>query len=146
MGAMFDGIVTSSEPLILAQGAEGLLRGTDLTVGSIVPGIVGTEFDRVFPGEGTPQSLTVLTASLVHCKPGYCLPTGIGTANAIVYTAPSGARVFDAGTLQWSWGLDNERMDPSDRALPEHHFANAGFGILTANIIAYLLEPTAGAR
>jgi hypothetical protein len=29
------------------------------------------------------------------------------TANSALYTAPSGARVFAAGTIQWSWGLDN---------------------------------------
>ncbi|HVB24491.1 MAG TPA: N,N-dimethylformamidase beta subunit family domain-containing protein [Ktedonobacteraceae bacterium] len=29
------------------------------------------------------------------------------TANSTLYTASSGARVFDMGTIQWTWGLDN---------------------------------------
>ena len=27
--------------------------------------------------------------------------------NATIYTAPSGATVFAAGTMQWSWALDD---------------------------------------
>jgi YD repeat-containing protein len=31
-----------------------------------------------------------------------------GTVNAVRYTAASGAQVFSAGTIQWSWALSNE--------------------------------------
>ena len=31
---------------------------------------------------------------------------GTATHNLTMYRAPSGARVFGAGTVQWAWGLD----------------------------------------
>ncbi len=36
-----------------------------------------------------------------------------GTAHATVYTAPSGALVFNAGTMSWVWGLV-QKADPRD--------------------------------
>jgi len=38
---------------------------------------------------------------------------GIATHNMTMYRAPSGALVFGAGTVQWSWGLDANHDDPS---------------------------------
>ncbi|HEX4752855.1 MAG TPA: PKD domain-containing protein [Solirubrobacterales bacterium] len=35
-------------------------------------------------------------------------PTGV---SAVEYTAPSGAHVFSAGTIQWSWGLEPHYMN-----------------------------------
>ena len=32
---------------------------------------------------------------------------GTATHNMTMYRAPSGARVFGAGTVQWAWGLDD---------------------------------------
>jgi hypothetical protein len=37
---------------------------------------------------------------------GHTYATGTATHNLTLYTAPSGALVFGAGTVQWSWGLD----------------------------------------
>jgi len=37
---------------------------------------------------------------------GHTYATGNATHNLTLYTAPSGALVFGAGTVQWSWGLD----------------------------------------
>ena len=40
------------------------------------------------------------------------------THHLTLYRAPSGALVFGAGTVQWSWGLDNGR-DPATAATPD---------------------------
>jgi hypothetical protein len=37
---------------------------------------------------------------------GHTYATGTATHNLTLYAAPSGALVFGAGTVQWSWGLD----------------------------------------
>ena len=37
------------------------------------------------------------------------------THHLSLYRAPSGALVFGAGTVQWSWGLDNPSGDTADR-------------------------------
>lgn len=137
LGQMYSGIITKSSPLVLRAGASFLLQGTGLRVGQALPGLVGGEFDRVLPNiAGTPQA-TVLASSPVSCRPsGLCPADGRDITTATVYTAPSGAKVFDAGTFQWSWGLDNTEFVAS---VPRHHDASAGFQRLTQNIIAYLL-------
>jgi len=48
----------------------------------------------------TPANLVVLARSPVVGFDG--TPS---VHNASIYTAPSGAWVFAAGTIQWSWGL-----------------------------------------
>ena len=43
------------------------------------------------------------------------------THNMTMYRAPSGARVFNSGTVQWSWGLDdwNPGGNPVDRTMQQ---------------------------
>jgi hypothetical protein len=67
------------------------------------------------------------------------------TVQAITYTAPSGAQVFAAGTMQWSWGLaphymhelnDNYQMAARDSS-------DARIQQATANILADMgVKPT----
>src|SRR4029079_13103890 len=38
------------------------------------------------------------------------------TVNAVRYTAPSGAKVFASGTMQWSWGLGYENVPAIQQA------------------------------
>jgi hypothetical protein len=61
---------------------------------TVLPGLVGYEWDLVSPGCATPP-LTVL----FHTP-------GTPSFDAVRYTAASGARVFSASTLRFSWGLD----------------------------------------
>jgi YD repeat-containing protein len=39
-----------------------------------------------------------------------------GTVNAVRYTAPSGAKVFASGTMQWSWGLSEQDVPAIQQA------------------------------
>ena len=41
--------------------------------------------------------------------------TGTATHSLTLYRAPSGALVFGAGTVQWSWGLDDDHTSPAAR-------------------------------
>jgi hypothetical protein len=63
--------------------------------GARVPGVVGSEYDRVNPGVPTPVGIEVLTHSPVTCRntPSY--------SDSAYYTVPSGAGVFNAGTSLW---------------------------------------------
>src|SRR5262249_41093211 len=72
--------------------------------GDSVPGIVGYEMDRYmdqYPGPlGAPP--TILAQSW------FTDVNGVGDySNATIYQTPSGAWVFSAGTIAWSWGLDD---------------------------------------
>src|SRR5581483_12012745 len=58
------------------------------------------------------------------------------TANGAIYTAPSGAIVFTAGTFYWSWKLDDNDY--------QRHGADPRVQRMTANILNRMI-PTAPA-
>jgi hypothetical protein len=70
--------------------------GTGFTAASTLPGLVGWEWDAITPGCQT----SPLTDFFHYEGHQYV------NADAVRYTAPSGARVFSTGTLRFSWGLD----------------------------------------
>jgi hypothetical protein len=70
--------------------------GTGFVAGDTVGGVVGYEWDTYDPG-CAPAGTTVL----FHAN------TTPSAADAVTYTAPSGARVFSAGSVAFSWGLDD---------------------------------------
>ena len=92
------GLKTFGDPprayTVVAPANDPWLQGTGLSDGSVLPGIVGPEWDtqscsppravRLFHYEGAPAN-----------------------ADAVRYTAPSGARVFASGSMQFAWGLDD---------------------------------------
>lgn len=88
------------EPWVVADPSSWVLAGTRLRAGDKLPGLVGYEQDSLSSG-AHPPGVDALSASPV--------PTSSGTvvANSTVYTAASGAVVFDAGTIEWSWGVDH---------------------------------------
>jgi hypothetical protein len=137
LGEMYNGILARPAPLILDAGARPFLKGTSLSVGKALPDLVVQEFDGVVQNGLTPSSLTILASSPVICNAASSLcPDRKGVANATLYTAPGGARVFAAGTFQWQWGLDNDTFLPSPTP---RSFSSVGFQQFTANLIAYLL-------
>jgi hypothetical protein len=79
--------------------------GTGFTQSSQVTGVVGYEWDTAGQS-GCPAVQTLFTWSGTNV---YGNPS---TATATMFTAPSGARVFDAGTLQFSWALDSYGHTP----------------------------------
>ena len=93
---------------------DAWFRGTGFTATSELPDSVGYVWDSVQPGCAVPP-LTVL----FHYEGlgGRGNPT---SADAVRYTAPSGARVFSSGSLYFIWGLDNyygHRDIPPDKRL-----------------------------
>ena len=75
--------------------------GTGFTASSVLPGLVGYEWDAVAPGCRVPPPTV-----LFHYG-GAPAP-----ADAVRYTAPSGAVVFSAGSLDFAKGLDDFRAHP----------------------------------
>lgn len=80
-----------------------LFEGTGLRPGDHVAGLVGKEYDHSASNAAAPPGLTVLSRSPVVNRPY----PGTDYAESTLYTAPSGATVFSAGTITWSWGLDD---------------------------------------
>jgi hypothetical protein len=81
--------------------ADPWFRGSGFTADLVLPRLVGYEWDRIEPGCATPP-----LTDLFHVP-------GTPPYDGVRYTAASGARVFSAGTLRFSWGLDDSTGDGS---------------------------------
>jgi hypothetical protein len=105
MGEMFGGETPGDnpQPYVVTNPSSWVFDGTGFTNGTSIPGIVGYEYDHYTGDATTPAGTQVLSSTpLVNQETNQT-----DTANSTIYTAPSGARVFEAGTIEWSWGLDN---------------------------------------
>jgi hypothetical protein len=72
------------------------MRGTGFEHPATLPGLVGYEWDALLAGS-EPAELTVF----------FHYDSEISNADAIVHRAASGSLAFAAGSLQFSWGLDD---------------------------------------
>jgi hypothetical protein len=108
------------------------LAGTGMTGATTLPELVGPEWDVVSPSH--PESCQ---------KPGrvvfFHYDGAPSNGDAIRYVAPSGARVFSAGSLQFSWGLD--LWHPPSRATP--HPALPALQQFLRNALADMTRPAA---
>jgi hypothetical protein len=85
---------------VVAPSTDPWLANTGLAPGSVLKDVVGDEWDGLnpWPDACIHPGLTVL----FHFA--YNSPTG--DADAVRFTAPSGARVFASGAQRFSWALD----------------------------------------
>jgi hypothetical protein len=104
---------------------------------------LGYEVDKSFAtdpkwGRYSPKGLTVLARSWVQPLKLERIQT-----ESTIYTAPSGATVFAAGTMQWAWGLDGWGA-PALRPVGPHPDVQR----ITKNLLARFLgsAPKPGAR
>jgi hypothetical protein len=122
MGVMFGGEANNAN-YVVQNSSSWVYAGTGWTDGTLVPGLVGYEYDHYWGDATTPPGTIVLSNSpVINGETGKP-----DTANSTLYTAPSGARVFAAGTIQWGYGLDNYGGTT---------FVNAGVQRVTQNILA----------
>jgi hypothetical protein len=110
IGQMYGHVVECSADFVCYAESHWIYQGTGLTRGAWIPKLVGQEYDRYYPEpELHPPGTEILAVSPVRphfeSTPSANEPWP-AVANATIYTAPSGAIVFSAGTMQWSWGLD----------------------------------------
>jgi hypothetical protein len=84
-----------------------LFNGTDLKPGDRIAKLVGKEFDRAPTDMLGPPGLQILSHSPIRV-PAVDRPPDIAFAESTIYTAASGATVFSAANVTWSWGLDRE--------------------------------------
>jgi hypothetical protein len=134
MGVMFGGETNNNSPdspipgqtnydMVITNASHWIYQGTGWTNGHEVPGIVGYEYDHYYNDAHSPPGITVLSNTpLINSETGEA-----DTANSTIYTAPSGAMVFAAGTIQWSWGLDSFGGGAA--------YVNPGLQRVTANIL-----------
>lgn len=93
------GDITVTDP---AGWPAWLSQGTGLYAGAVLPDTLGYEVDAVHGHQ------PVNTAIVARSRFPKTLPESEQTpANVTVYTAPSGAVVFAAGSIDWDLGLDD---------------------------------------
>ena len=122
LGEEYGGIVPGLAPMVLGPDIARFAPNTGLRPGQRLPGLIGDEIDVASSQPGA----LLLAKTPVHAR-GYT-PNDAG---ASLWVTPSGAHVFDAGTFDWSWGLDPRWS----AALPG--FPARAYGLLMADILAW---------
>ncbi len=108
--------------------------GAGLHAGEAFPGVVAPESDRVYPAADRPKPMSVVAYSRFSCR-------GHLTAQTSVYwVAPSGAGVFDAGTMNWVCAAALECT------VPQPQRAGAVLARVTQTILAGFDVARAGVR
>jgi titin len=102
-----------------------------------LPGIIGYEIDALPSSSPDLQQYQAYEPANVHLVGHSFVPASDNGVNswsdAVTYTAPSGAQVFSAGTIQWAFGLDNGINDGACDC--GHTVANAASQRITQNIL-----------
>ncbi|MGH3305285.1 MAG: N,N-dimethylformamidase beta subunit family domain-containing protein [Streptosporangiaceae bacterium] len=107
IGTLYEGYPAIADYVVLTPDAW-LFSGTGVRAGTSFPVLVGVEYDRVTPGFPVQRPIQVLAHSPLTCR-------GVASfADSAYYTHPSGAGVFNTGTMRWveafgpplyGWGL-----------------------------------------
>jgi Abnormal spindle-like microcephaly-assoc'd, ASPM-SPD-2-Hydin len=121
IGVMYEDQVNQDFAFVVQDASNWIFAGTGFVNGTSIPGIIGYEYDKVYNNGATPAGLQVVGHSPVTGG-----TVGHSFADTTLYTAPSGARVFASGTIQWSWGLAPVDGNP---------YTNAGIQKVTTNIL-----------
>ena len=142
-----------------ADGKMRFWRGTPVanlspgTTATMPAGTLGYEWDAELDNGARPAGLVRLSSATYDISGELLLDHGgtygSGTANhaLTLYRAPSGALVFGAGTVQWSWGLDathdlaGTSTDPSMRQATVNLLAD--MGVQPATLVSGLVAATA---
>jgi hypothetical protein len=98
LGAQYECNPTHA-PGVVVEPSSWLFAGTGVRAGSLLPGLVGDEYDRVQPQAPRPGGVEVLLHSPVQCLGASV--RGASFADITYYTAGSGAGVFNAATSSW---------------------------------------------
>ena len=111
-------------------------------------GTLGYEWDADLDNGFRPNGLfdlssTSVTGLQLFSDYGSNLTTGPLTHNLTLYRAPSGALVFGAGTVQWSWGLDNTNAWGNSYTDPSRNPPDKNMQQATVNLFADMgAQPT----
>ena len=104
MGIQYDAQVRNNADYVVTNSSHWAYAGTGFKDGDVVPGIVGYEVDTFMPSYPPPNSAN---QTLLSRSPFTDIGGVTGYANSSIYQSPSRAWVFSAGTMSWSWALDN---------------------------------------
>lgn len=94
-----------SADLVVNDDQNWMFHGTGLKNGDTIPGVLGYEYEQFSDAYPHPANVDLVFHSPINSE-----DHGKDFADASYYQLPrGGAQVFDAGTMEWSWGLDPDR-------------------------------------
>jgi len=125
-------VITNQPPFIVQNSSNWVYNNTNFTDGTTVPYLIGYEVDNLNPNYPGPPLLTPSSQTILGNSPYTNFAGTAYHSQASIYQAPSGAWVFGAGTMAWSWGLG--RL-PDTTVSPTQVFENAGIQQVTQNIL-----------
>ncbi|PYU10769.1 MAG: hypothetical protein DMG37_19195, partial [Acidobacteria bacterium] len=140
-----------------ADGRMRFWRNTNIAslapgqVATLPAGTLGYEWDvdddnGFRPAGLIPLSTTTISVS-TYLLDNYTIGDGVATHHLSLYRAPSGALVFGAGTVYWSWGLDATHAIPGTPTDPNMQQATvnllADMGVQPATLQSGLVPATA---
>jgi hypothetical protein len=114
----------------IANPDNWIFDGTGAKEGTLLPGLIASEFDAATRSPSTPSNLELLAHSAVRCL------GKVAVADSSWYSAPSGAGVFASGTNHWICAVDRGCADPASAAIIRR---------ATINILSAFAEGPAGA-
>jgi hypothetical protein len=139
LGAMYGNYEGSHGPYswVVSDPHSWVFKGSGAQTGSSIPRVVGQESDLTVGGYPRPRGLQILSRSPIVNGGGARV-----ISNATVYTARSGAHVFNAGAIEWSWGLDDVHQS-FWLYHPSTHAPNKLAEKITANVLESFLKSRA---
>ncbi len=115
------GLVPGRHAWVVSAASHWFYRGTGLSNGGSIPSMVGDETDQRQSGFPLPDSTDYNVLAHSPTVDRYGDPA---IAEATLYTAPSGAPVFDAGTLRYTRALGQSGYTyPTAQAMTTNLFA-----------------------
>jgi hypothetical protein len=133
VGVMYNGESPVSGDIVVENTGTWVFAGTGLSDGDHLPGILGYEVDGLFSDATTPAGIIQIAHS------PYILDGQTFAGDSAVYQAGSGAWVFAAGSIQWSWGLND--ISPWG---PASFLVDAGTQQITRNVLNQFISGTLG--
>jgi len=100
-GVGYDGWQYLGFPLVVRNSNHWLFQGTGITDGELIPELVGTEFDRLWPDLSTPPDVNLIADSALVNADGFT-----NRSHMVERTLPAGNTVFSAGAISWASGLN----------------------------------------
>ena len=122
IGVMYDGNPVDGD-LVITRPDHWIMTGMKLGAGDRLPRLLGYEADRTFGN--APPGITILAES------PYQFEGRPHLAHMTSYQHHNGVTVFAAGTIQWSWGLDDFNVPDLRRSSLNPHVQQ-----ITRNILA----------
>jgi hypothetical protein len=132
--SVLTGVFYDSNPvkadMVIRNPTHWLFAGADVTDGTVLPGLVGPEYDRINLDVPTPRPIEVLARSPLVCA------GQSSHSDMAYYTTPSGAGVFSTGTNWWINAISGASGPVCQRVTTQ----------VTTNLLHAFMEGPAGKR